>query len=88
MGCTVIGYDLDDTKVALAKHKGIIAFNPEMGDNPVKFVENYTNGNGADAVLITASAKNNVIISDAANMSRKRGRNCASWSHWSKYITR
>jgi len=73
-GCTVIGYDLDDAKVEIAKKKGIIAFNPAKGDNAVKFVENQTNGVGADAVIITASAKSNDIISDAANMSRKRGR--------------
>ena len=73
-GCTVIGYDLDNTKVEIAKKKGIIAFNPAAGDDPVKFVENKTNGVGADAVIITASTKVNTIISDAANMSRKRGR--------------
>ncbi len=73
-GCWVIGYDLDDTKVAIANKKGILAFNPVKGDHPVKFVENKTNGIGADAVIITASAKNNTIISDAAAMSRKRGR--------------
>lgn len=73
-GCTVLGYDLDNAKVEIAKQKGIIAFNPAKGDNPVKFVENQTKGLGADAVIITASAKNNDIISDAANMSRKRGR--------------
>ncbi|UTW67114.1 bi-domain-containing oxidoreductase [bacterium SCSIO 12643] len=73
-GCKVIGYDLDDTKVQIAREKGIIAFNPASGDNPVNFVHNQTNGVGADAIIITASAKNNEIISDAANMSRKRGR--------------
>lgn len=73
-GCKVIGYDLDASKVAIAKKKGIIAFNPAEGDDPVKFVENKTNDVGADAVIITASAKTSTIISDAANMSRKRGR--------------
>lgn len=73
-GCKVIGYDLDDTKVQIAREKGIIAFNPASGDNPVNFVHSQTNGVGADAIIITASAKNNEIISDAANMSRKRGR--------------
>lgn len=73
-GCKVIGYDLDDTKVEIAKSKGVIAFNPLKGNNPVKFVNNKTNNIGADAVLITASAKTNEIISQAAQMSRKRGR--------------
>ena len=73
-GCNVIGYDLDDHKVAVAKEKGIIAFNPLKGNDPVKFVLENTNNVGADAVLITASAKTNDIISQAAQMSRKRGR--------------
>ncbi|MCH2193794.1 bi-domain-containing oxidoreductase [Kordia sp.] len=73
-GCTVIGYDLDDKKVEIAKQKGIIAFNPLKGNNPVKFVLDHTNNIGADGVLITASAKTNEIISQAAQMSRKRGR--------------
>lgn len=73
-GCKVIGYDLDDSKVEIANSKGITAFNPLKGNDPVKFVHNETNNIGADAVLITASAKTNDIISQAANMSRKRGR--------------
>lgn len=73
-GCKVIGYDLDDNKVEIAKSKGIIAFNPLKGNDPVKFVNNETGNIGADAVLITASSKSDDIISSAAQMSRKRGR--------------
>ena len=73
-GCKVIGYDLDDTKVEIAKKKGVIAFNPLKGNDPVKLVQNHTNNLGADGVVITASAKTNEIISQAAEMSRKRGR--------------
>ena len=72
-GCKVIGTDIDQSKLDLAKSWGIIPFNPMNGDI-VKFVEEMTNGVGADGVIITASAKNNEIISQAANMSRKRGK--------------
>ncbi|MCJ8164438.1 bi-domain-containing oxidoreductase [Pontibacter sp. E15-1] len=72
-GCKVIGVDLDDQKLAIAKAKGIIPVNPRTTD-VVKFIENETNGVGADGVIITASAKSNDIISQAAQMSRKRGR--------------
>jgi predicted dehydrogenase/threonine dehydrogenase-like Zn-dependent dehydrogenase len=72
-GCRVIGIDLDDQKLAIAESKGIIPINPKSTD-VVKFVENITNGVGADGVVITASAKSNDIISQAAQMSRKRGR--------------
>jgi predicted dehydrogenase/threonine dehydrogenase-like Zn-dependent dehydrogenase len=73
-GCNVIGYDLDDKKVEIANSKGVNAFNPLKGIDPVKFVLGETSNVGADAVLITASAKTNDIISQAAQMSRKRGR--------------
>lgn len=72
-GCKVIGVDIDESKLALAKQWGIIPFNPRSGD-VVKFVEENTNGVGADGVIITASAKTDEIISQAAKMSRKRGR--------------
>ncbi|TWI19964.1 bi-domain-containing oxidoreductase [Sphingobacterium siyangense] len=71
-GCKVIGVDIDDSKLKLAESWGIVPFNPKNGD-VVKFVEEQTEG-GADGVIITASAKNNEIISQAARMSRKRGR--------------
>lgn len=72
-GCRVIGIDLDPNKIDLAKKKGIIAVNPAGGTDPVKFVMDAT-GAGADGVIITASAKTDEIIAQAAHMSRKRGR--------------
>ncbi len=73
-GCNVIGFDFDQSKVDIAKEKGIIAINPGQGTDQVKFVESYTNGIGADGVIITASNKSNEIISQSAQMCRKRGR--------------
>lgn len=73
-GCNVIGFDFDPEKVKIAKEKGITAVNPAEGTDQVKFVESYTNGIGADGVIITASNKSNEIISQSANMCRKRGR--------------
>lgn len=72
-GCKVIGVDIDDTKLNLSRQWGIIPFNPKTGDI-VKFTNAETNGIGADGVIITASAKTDEIISQAARMSRKRGR--------------
>lgn len=73
-GCRVIGIDFDEEKVELARSKGIIAINPAKGTDPVKFVQEETELHGADGVLITASAKNDEVIHQAAEMSRKRGR--------------
>jgi predicted dehydrogenase/threonine dehydrogenase-like Zn-dependent dehydrogenase len=72
-GCKVIGVDFDQSKLDLAKKWNIITCNPKQED-VVKFVQGHTGGIGTDAVVITASAKTDEIISQAANMSRKRGR--------------
>jgi predicted dehydrogenase/threonine dehydrogenase-like Zn-dependent dehydrogenase len=73
-GCKVIGIDLDNAKIEIAKKKGIVAINPGEGTDPVKFVTSFTGNTGADGVVITASAKTDEIIAQAAKMSRKRGR--------------
>lgn len=73
-GCRVIGIDLDPNKIAIAKKKGVIAINPLDGNDPVRFVTELTESIGADGVIITASAKTDEIIAQAAKMSRKRGR--------------
>ena len=73
-GCNVIGFDYDSKKVDLAIKKGILAINPSEGTNQVDFIKNYTNGIGADGIIITASNKSNEIISQSAKMCRKRGR--------------
>lgn len=72
-GCKVIGLDLDNVKIELARSFGVECCNSAEED-PVKFVEQRTNGVGADGVIITASAKSDKIISQAANMARKRGK--------------
>lgn len=73
-GCRVIGIDFDRQKVKMAAEMGVTAINPAEGTDPVKFVEDFTDGIGADGVLITASSKSNDIIHQAAQMSRKKGR--------------
>jgi len=73
-GCRVIGVDLDERKIQIARSKGIVGINPLKGDDVIKSVIGLTDGIGADGVIITASAKTNDIISQAAEMSRKRGR--------------
>ena len=73
-GCNVIGLIVIMKKLKLQKEKGIIAINPGKETDQVKFVESYTNSIGADGVIITASNKSNEVISQSANMCRKRGR--------------
>ena len=73
-GCRVIGIDINRTRLELATEFGAeVIHGAECPDVPAK-VSALTSGRGADAVLITASAKTDQIVSDAARMSRKRGR--------------
>ena len=72
-GCSVIGFDFDDKKIDMAKSLGVFAFNSADND-VVKTVESLTNGQGCDAVIITASTKKNDVISQAAQMCRQKGR--------------
>ncbi|MFC7365195.1 MULTISPECIES: bi-domain-containing oxidoreductase [Bhargavaea] len=73
-GCKVIASDFDPNKVELAKSFGADAVNVGSGIDIVDYVMSKTKGRGADAVLITASTKSNDPVSQAARMSRKRGR--------------
>lgn len=73
-GCHVIGIDFDQHKIDIANNMGVTAVNPLNGTDSVSFVEEQTNGTGADGVLITASSKSDDVIHQACEMSRKRGR--------------
>lgn len=72
-GCRVVGIDLEPQKLALAAQSGCYTVNPKESDVVAAVLE-HTGNIGADAVIITASAKSHDIISEAARMSRKRGR--------------
>ena len=72
-GCRVIGFDINETRIALAAKKNISAFNAS-GSEAASIVKNLANGHGADGVLITASSTGDEIISSSAKMCRKRGR--------------
>ena len=73
-GCRVIGVEFDQSKLDLAAKWGVIPVNPAKGDDQVNVVESFTNGVGADGVIITASAHDDSIIHNACLMCRKRGR--------------
>lgn len=72
-GCNVIGFDYDQRKVDIASKKGIQSY-VSADIDVVKVVEGITGQVGADAVMITASTSSHEVISQAAKMSRKRGR--------------
>jgi len=73
-GCTVIGIDIDPSKVALAKKLGC-SHALTLGKSDVDArVLNLTNGRGADAVLLTAATKDNSPILLAERITRQGAR--------------
>lgn len=73
-GCRVLAVDFDDTKLELAKQFGAQVCNPGKGEDPISAGLAFSRGQGVDAVIITASTKSNDPVTQAARMSRKRGR--------------
>lgn len=73
-GCRVIGFDFDPAKLALAERYGAETMNMAAGGDPVAAALRFSRGRGVDAVILTASTRSSEPVSQAANMSRKRGR--------------
>lgn len=73
-GCRVIGVDLDPKRIQLALDNGMeIGINPAM-ENYVERILKFTDGLGADAVIVTAATESNQVISEAMQACRKKGR--------------
>ncbi|MEA9997371.1 bi-domain-containing oxidoreductase [Pseudomonas sp. 10B1] len=73
-GCRVLAIDFDDDKLALARSFGAETCNPGAGEDPVSVGMRFSRGRGVDGVIITASTKSSDPVTQAAQMSRKRGR--------------
>jgi len=72
-GCNVLAIDLNDQRLVTARSLGAITCNASKGD-PISSATAWTSGKGVDGVIISASAKTDEIIHQAAQMCRKRGR--------------
>lgn len=73
-GCRVLAIDFDQSKLNLAKQFGAEICNPAKGEDPVAVGLAFSRGTGVDGVIITASTKVSDPVTQAARMSRKRGR--------------
>ena len=67
----MLAVDIDDQRLKIAKELGCETVSPSSS---VSAAMDFSRGRGADAVIIAAAAKTSNIISEAANMCRKRGR--------------
>lgn len=73
-GCRVLAIDFDPAKLALARQFGAETCNPGAGEDPVAAGMAFSRGLGVDGVIVTASTKSSDPITQAARMSRQRGR--------------
>lgn len=73
-GCRVLAIDFDEAKLAIARGFGAETCNPARGEDPVAVGLAFGRGAGVDGVIITASTKASDPVTQAARMSRKRGR--------------
>jgi predicted dehydrogenase/threonine dehydrogenase-like Zn-dependent dehydrogenase len=73
-GCRVLAIDFDTDRLALARRFGAHTCDLGKGEDPVATGLEFSRGQGVDGVLVTASTSSSDPMSQAAKMSRKRGR--------------
>lgn len=74
-GCRTIGFDLQKSRVELAKELGLNCGFVSSEVDIQKEVFNLTSGHGVDNTIITASAPDNdVIVQQAMEITRKKGK--------------
>lgn len=73
-GCRVLAIDLDEKKLAIAQSYGAEICHVKSGVDPIAAGMAFSRNQGVDAVLITAASSSNDLVTQAARMSRKRGR--------------
>ncbi len=72
-GCRVIGIDLDQDKIELAKKSGVDKAILRSG-HPEKVIFQFTDGRGVDAVIITAATSSNDPFLLAPKIARDRAK--------------
>jgi predicted dehydrogenase len=73
-GCEVLAIDVNPARLQMAEDWGATTVNSAAGGDAIAAASAWTEGRGVDGVIITASAKNDEIMHQAAEMCRKRGR--------------
>lgn len=73
-GCEVLGLDLDSGRLKLARSFGAETVDVSGGSDPVAAAHAFSEGQGIDGVIVTASTSSSEPIRQAAQMCRKRGR--------------
>ena len=73
-GCEVLGVDLNHERLRLAEGFGAAVVDAGAGADVAAAAQAWSGGAGVDGVLVTASAKTDELMHQAAEACRKRGR--------------
>lgn len=73
-GCRVIGVDIQESRLMLAKKSGIVSCYNPLTTNVIREIEFATGHHGADATIITAASESGTIIQQAMLATRRKGR--------------
>jgi predicted dehydrogenase/threonine dehydrogenase-like Zn-dependent dehydrogenase len=73
-GCKVMGIDIADNLIALAKQTGSDDAANRQDANLLTRISNFTNGYGFDSIIITAATPSNDPIELSAEIARKKGK--------------
>jgi polar amino acid transport system substrate-binding protein len=73
-GHPVAGFDIDPRQIKFAKDNGLMAGGVIGKDDISKIISKFTDGRGADAVLVYASSKTSEPLKLAVSLARDRGR--------------
>lgn len=73
-GCRVLAMDFNPAKLELARQFGAETYQLGDGQDPVSAGITFSRGRGVDGVLVCATTKSSDPMSQAARMSRTRGR--------------
>ena len=73
-GCRVLGVDLVPDKLTLAQELGADVVVNGAIDDVAAAVRGFSDGHGADSVIVMASTESNQPVEQAAEMCRERGR--------------
>jgi len=73
-GCHVFGIDVKRDKCVLAEDHGAEVTATVGRDDPVQAVLDFTDGEGADSVIILAAVESNEPLEQAADICRERGK--------------
>jgi len=73
-GCTVVAVDLEPRRLQLAEQLGAHATFNANDKQLTDLIIHYADGHGVDRAIITAATQSNIVLAQAFNICRRKGR--------------